>query len=179
MFQNLKKHLKIVHGNNLTQTAETIKEEEVSVAKRKEHDSKDASVGDPLLLNNITTDSLDNSSLLLPQTELMRLDLNGIENQNIMMETENLNLNVDNIINENVKQLDHFNFELNELESEQLICDICLKSFMKLKALIQHIEQHTGKFLCSECNMVNDHEKVSIKLFYLFSYSRYLLVKKI
>lgn len=164
----LKKHLKIVHGNNLTQTVETIKEAEITVAKKREQDSKDASVGGPLLLNSITTDSLDNSSLLLPQTDLMRLDLNGIENQNIMMETENLNLNVDNIINENVKQLDHFNFELNELEPEQLICDICLKSFIKLKALIQHIQQHTGKFLCHECNMVRKTKAVNKKLHYIF-----------
>ncbi|XP_018561356.1 PR domain zinc finger protein 15-like [Anoplophora glabripennis] len=150
----LKKHLKTVHGNNLKQTAETIKESEISNIKINEHDSKDTSVGGPLLLNNISADSLDNSSLLLSQSDLLKVDLNGIENQNIMMETENLNLNVDNIINDNVKQLDHFNFELKELESEQLICDICLKSFVKLKSLIQHLEQHTGKFLCHQCNMV-------------------------
>lgn len=131
-----------------------MKESEISISKIKELDTKDTSVGGPLLLNNITADSLDNSSLLLSQADLLRVDLKGIENQNIMMETENLNLNVDNIINENVKQLDHFNFELNELESEQLICDICLKSFGKLKSLIRHLEQYTGKFMCQQCNMV-------------------------
>ncbi|KAJ8940016.1 hypothetical protein NQ314_010847 [Rhamnusium bicolor] len=151
--QLLNKHLRFVHGNNLKKTTDSLKDAQIIVLNIKDKcDSKDISVGGPLLLNNITADSLDNSTLLLPQTDLSQFDLSGIENQNTLLENENLNLNVDNILNDNVKQLDHFNFEINEPEMEQLICDICLKSFIKLKSLVQHIEQHTGKYLCYECN---------------------------
>ncbi|KAJ8951838.1 hypothetical protein NQ318_019813 [Aromia moschata] len=153
--RHLNKHLRFVHGNTPKKSAETTKDPQVPAPKQKERESKETtSVGGPLLLNDIIPDSLDNSSLFLPQTDISQFDLSSIDNQNILLESDNLNLNMDNILTENVKGLEPFNFEINVPETGQLVCDVCLKSFVKLRSLIMHIEQHTGKFLCYGCNRV-------------------------
>lgn len=109
---------------------------------------KDTVVGGPLL-NDILTDSMDNTNLLLSQSGF---DI-SFTNENILMETDNLN--VDNLLmSENVKELDHFNFELAE-NQEQFVCDICLKEFSKLKQLYLHLNKHTGKYYCKTCHKVN------------------------
>lgn len=111
--------------------------------------NKDISVGGPLL-NDILGDSLDNSNLTLQQTDLNSLELNYIES-NILLDNENFNM--DNLLNENVKELDHFNFELKD-SVEDIVCDICLKVFTKLSNLIKHMVQHTGTFFCHTCKKV-------------------------
>lgn len=92
---------------------------------------------------------------MLVQTGSKPIELNSFSDHNNELETDNLNLSVDHILlTDNVKELDHFNFELNESESEQLVCDLCLKSFQKLRLLVIHLAQHTGKYTCLECNKV-------------------------
>ncbi|KAJ8979541.1 hypothetical protein NQ317_017689 [Molorchus minor] len=156
--EKLKKHLKFVHGSPPTVSVEKIKDTKIPISKAKDPNESKESVGGPLLLNDIIPDSLDNSNLFLAQsaqTDINHFDLNSMENQNILLENENLNLNVENIlITDNVKELGHFNFDIKEQETDRLVCDICLKSFAKLRSLIQHIELHTGKFLCHQCNKV-------------------------
>lgn len=143
--KGLKKHIKIVHSGSLKNTFDKTsktnfkKNEGISEKLKK----TDAVIGGPLL-NDVLTDSLDNSSIML-QTEISTFDL---ENQNILIESDNLN--VDNILNENVKELEHFNFEIKETE-EQFVCDICLKAFNKLKLLVQHLKKHTAKYFCYKC----------------------------
>lgn len=144
--KGLKKHIKIVHSSSLENTSDqncTVNINLNEILKEK----KDAEIGGPLL-NDMLTDSLDNSNIVLQQTEMSAFDL---ENQNILIESDNLN--VDNILNENVKEIEHFNFEIDKTE-EQFVCDICLKVFNKLRLLVQHLKKHTAKYFCSKCSKV-------------------------
>ncbi|XP_019869816.2 PR domain zinc finger protein 15 [Aethina tumida] len=143
----LKKHLKIVHSSQLVQNPSS-KEPNLTITKINPI-NKDISVGGPLL-NDILGDSLDNSNLTLQQTDLNSLELNYIES-NILLDNENFNM--DNLLNENVKELDHFNFELKD-SVEDIVCDICLKVFTKLSNLIKHMVQHTGTFFCHTCKKI-------------------------
>lgn len=103
---------------------------------------KDSLVGGPLL-NEVLTESLDNSNILLQQ-----FDIGNIDNTNMLLDSENLG--VDHLLTDNVKYLEHFNFDIDE-NQEQFMCDICLKSFCKLKLLVQHLKRHTGKYMCPHC----------------------------
>lgn len=125
---------------------------------------KDSVIGGPLL-SDILTDSLDNTSMLLSHTELSSFDLNCVGNQSMLLETENLS--VDNLFNENVKELDHFNFEIDE-NAEKFVCDICLKAFTKLQFLVQHLKKHTGKFACPRCLKVLVFMMIIIMFIYLY-----------
>lgn len=136
----------MVHSNIAINGSTTIEKPIVEMEKDNNND-KDALVGGPLL-NDILSDSLDNTNVLLQQTDF---DM-GLGNQNIMLETENLN--VDNLLSDNVKELDHFNFEIDE-NQEQFICDICLKEFPKLRSLILHLNKHIGKYCCHICKKVS------------------------
>ncbi|KAK5646832.1 hypothetical protein RI129_005296 [Pyrocoelia pectoralis] len=130
--KRLRRHMKEVH--NETTAIKVRKNTEADATKPKE-----LIVGGPLL-NDLLTDSLDNTNLILPNIEL---NLNVLEN-------DALNLSVDNLLNDNVKELDHFNFDITESQ-EQFVCDVCLKVFAKLKYLIQHLKKHTGRFTCGHC----------------------------
>lgn len=116
---------------------------------------KDSNVGGPLLLTDLDQDSLDTSNLMIDRTG-GKCELNTFSDHDNLLENEHLSLNVEGLLTENVKQLDHFNFELNEAEPEQLICDLCSKSFQKLKSLIIHLAQHTGEHTCLECKKVTE-----------------------
>ncbi|VEN42218.1 unnamed protein product [Callosobruchus maculatus] len=162
------KHMQIVHNKktklfNKENAAESYPLESVVTQKEQVTElpkTQDACLGGPLLLNNIASESLDNSGLMHFEQGMCNLLENenpmsqGVMNQSTMLESDNINLNVDSVLQENVKELDHFNFELGELETEQLICDVCLKMFTKLKYLLMHLESHTGKFICYDCNKV-------------------------
>lgn len=90
------------------------------------------------LINDAFTDSFD-----LPQNELNQVNLN-LDNQSLLFDTE------ENLDFGNVKDLDHFNFEIDD-NQKHFVCDICLKQFTKLKLLVEHLKAHTGRFLCSRC----------------------------
>lgn len=139
---------------------------------------KDSNVGGPLLLNDVDQESLDNTNLMLGQNVSKQIELNFVDQCNLL-ENEHLSLNVDSILlTDNVKAFDHFNFELNEPETETLVCDLCLKSFQKVNLLIRHLAQHTGKYTCVECNKVSganrfanrNFGKSSSTLFKIWSY---------
>ncbi|KAG5876662.1 hypothetical protein JTB14_027139 [Gonioctena quinquepunctata] len=147
------KHKKIVHNDDTVKVFESEKDLAPDPKKTLSSTPKDNSMGGPML-NEIMTDSLDNPSLVLPQNYLSEFDLSNIENQGKLLGNENLQLNTESILNENVKDLESFNFELKEPDNDQLMCDICLKSFKKLKLLILHMAQHTGRHTCHECNKV-------------------------
>lgn len=148
----MKKHLKIVHANDksLNTPKESNKETNTNLKFLSVNSTnRDALLGAPIL-NDMLTDGFESTNLLSQsQFEI------GLPNQNMLLEVENLN--VENIFNENERDLDHFNFEIDE-NKEQFICDICLKEFSRLKLLILHLNKHTGKYLCHSCH------KVSIKL---------------
>ncbi|CAG9829532.1 unnamed protein product [Diabrotica balteata] len=124
-----------------------------SIPSLPELQPKDACFGDPFLLTGLPSDNIDidNTTLILDSNQL---DLSGIQNQNGLFESENMNLNVEMILPENVKELDNFNFEISPNENEQPICDICLKTFKNSKALILHMNVHAGTFVCFQCNKV-------------------------
>lgn len=146
--KGLKKHIRIVHCSSFGKSHPTNKTGCKEIETVQENLKRcDTVIGGPLL-NDVLVDSLDNSSIMLQQTELDNFDL---ENQNILIESENLN--VDNILNENVKDLEHFNFEIDETD-ERFICDICLKAFSKLRLLVQHLKKHTAKYICYKCSKV-------------------------
>lgn len=102
---------------------------------------KDVALGGPLL-NDMFTDSSD-----LQQADLNQFDL-SMDNQNLLLDNDNLI--VENLLSENVKDLDHFNFEIDDGQ-KQFVCDICLKQFTKVKLLIIHLRHHTGDFMCYKC----------------------------
>lgn len=104
-------------------------------------------LGGPLL-NDVLTDSMDNTNLLLHQTDITRFDPHNMENN--LLDNDNLNLTVDNFIEDDD---DKFNFNIDE-DKDEYVCDICLKPFVKLKRLVQHLQKHTGKYTCSECLVV-------------------------
>nr|XP_023017751.1 PR domain zinc finger protein 15-like [Leptinotarsa decemlineata] len=139
------KHKKIVHSEDSSKKSEP--EADLSQNNSQLKMSKDNPLEGPLLSDNITIDSLDNPSLLLPQNYLIEFSLENIENQNHLLGNENLQLNSESIMN-----MDQFDFELKEPENDQLMCDICLKSFKKLRQLLLHMAQHTGRFSCHDCN---------------------------
>lgn len=158
-FQDLQNHVKIAHCAIMDIKQDTIPAKKIKITNKNivNNDSvaKDFYIGGPLLLTNLDQESLDNSNQMLGQTSSKQLELNSFIDHNNELENEHLNLNVDSILlTDNVKELDHFNFELNETESEQLVCDLCLKSFEKVRQLITHLAQHTGKHTCLECNKV-------------------------
>ncbi|XP_044268277.1 PR domain zinc finger protein 15-like [Tribolium madens] len=127
----LKNHLKIVHKMFMTSSSKTSK----SIVSPTKTDSRDVVLGGPLL-NDMFTDSSD----------LQQFDL--LDNQNLLLDSDNLT--VENLLNDNVKDLDHFNFEIDDSQ-KQFICDICFKQFNKMKLLIVHLRQHTGDFMCFKC----------------------------
>lgn len=141
-----------MHSNILVTSTES-KTDKLNARKQTEvRKTKDLVIGGPLL-NDILADSMDNSNMLLTQMELNSFDISVMGNQSSLLESENLS--VDNLLNENVKQLDHFNFEIDESQ-EQFVCDVCLKSFTKLRLLVQHLKKHTGKFTCHQCFKVGN-----------------------
>lgn len=146
--KGLKKHVKIVHSGSLGSTSEQINNSSINNNKIFPKENKrDCIIGGPLL-NDILTDSLDNSNIMLQQTEMTNFDL---DSQNILMEADILN--VDNILTENVKEIEHFNFEIDETE-ERFVCDVCLKAFNKLNLLVMHLRKHTAKYFCHRCSKV-------------------------
>lgn len=142
----MKKHVGLVHINkSITQISER---DETSQAARRKGNIKDSMLGGPLL-NDVLSDSMDNTNLLLQQTDISRFDMQTIE-KNVLLDSDNLNLSVENFIHDT----DNFNFNIDE-DKEQHVCDICLKPFSKLKRLVQHLQKHTGKYTCSECLVVS------------------------
>ncbi|XP_063902821.1 zinc finger protein 569-like [Zophobas morio] len=139
--KNLKNHMKFVHKVVFATTAPKPPKTVDAVAKTQ---CKDVALGGPLL-NDIFTDSSD-----LQQSDLNQFDLN-IDNQNLLLDNDNLT--VENLLNENVKDLDHFNFEIDDSQ-KQFVCDICLKQFTKVKLLIIHLRHHTGDFMCYKCSKI-------------------------
>lgn len=154
--------MKISHGSTTDMPQESVPAGKIKASKNilgKDSFIKDSNVGGPLLLTDVDQESLDNSNLILEQTVSKQLELNCFVDQYNILENENLSFNVDSILlTDNVKELDHFNFELKESETELLVCDLCLKSFHKLRLLIIHLAQHTGKYTCSECNKVSNKQ---------------------
>lgn len=130
--KSLRRHVKLEHTKPIVTSTRS------SILPLNNQKSKDV-VGGPLL-NDLLTDSLDNTNLVLPNIEL---NMNALE-------SDAMNLAVDNLLTENVKELDHFNFEIAESQ-EQYVCDICLKVFSKLYYLLQHLKKHTGRFTCGYC----------------------------
>ncbi|CAH1176122.1 unnamed protein product [Phaedon cochleariae] len=156
--QGYQKHMKIVHESDILITHEASPKENKphlaqSTKKSFTKISKDNCVGGPLL-NEVIGDSLDITTLDLPHTDTGAFDLNSMENQGSIFENENLNLNMESILEDSQKGLEHFNFELKESESEQFICDICLKKFKRLRYLVFHMDLHTGKHTCRLCYKV-------------------------
>ncbi|KAI4464477.1 zinc finger and btb domain-containing [Holotrichia oblita] len=141
--KGLKKHIKIVHANKTGLPINDNIENSQQIKKRK-NDIKDTMVGGPLL-NDMLTDSMDNTNLLLQQTDISRFDMHN----DILLDNDNLNLVVENYMPDD----DNFNFNINE-DKEEHICDICLKPFAKLKRLVQHLQKHTGKYACPECLVI-------------------------
>ncbi|KAI4464468.1 finger putative transcription factor family-related [Holotrichia oblita] len=141
--KGLKKHIKIVHANKTGLPINDNNENSQQIKKRK-NDIKDTMVGGPLL-NDMLTDSMDNTNLLLQQTDISRFDMHN----DILLDNDNLNLVVENYMPDD----DNFNFNINE-DKEEHICDICLKPFAKLKRLVQHLQKHTGKYACPECLVI-------------------------
>ncbi|EFA02991.2 hypothetical protein TcasGA2_TC010410 [Tribolium castaneum] len=129
--KGLNNHLKIVHKMLVTSSPKTSK----SVVTPPKTDCRDVVLGGPLL-NDMFTDSSD----------LQQFDL--LDNQNLLLDNDNLT--VENLLSDNVKDLDHFNFEIDDSQ-KQFICDICLKQFTKIKLLIVHLRHHTGDFMCYKC----------------------------
>ncbi|CAH0557098.1 unnamed protein product [Brassicogethes aeneus] len=153
-YKNLQKHMKLIHSTNRIKNAP--KETSSIPLIKGSMQCKDVSLGGPLL-NVILNDSLDNSNFLIQKNEeLNQFNLANIDNHNTLMDTENFN--VDNLLNDNVKELDHFNFELKDAE-EDIVCDICLKVFVSLRSLIRHLGLHTGKYFCKECNKIFSHKE--------------------
>ncbi|KRT78578.1 zinc finger protein [Oryctes borbonicus] len=140
--KGLKKHIKIVHANKSVISIDN--QSENTHLTKKRGDTKDAMLGGPLL-NDMLTDSMDNTNLLLQQTDISRFDMHN----DILLDNDNLNLAVENFIQDD----DNFNFNIDEDKVEH-ICDICLKPFAKLKRLVQHLQKHTGKYTCSECLVI-------------------------
>ncbi|XP_072378905.1 uncharacterized protein [Diabrotica undecimpunctata] len=143
-------HLRHTENNELLKQPSIIQK---SIPSLPELQPKDAYFGDPFLLTGLPSENIDidNTTLILDSNQI---DLSGIQNQNGLFESENMNLNVEMILPENVKELDNFNFEIAPNENEQPVCDICLKTFKNSKALILHMNVHAGKFVCFECNKV-------------------------
>ncbi|XP_072378904.1 uncharacterized protein [Diabrotica undecimpunctata] len=141
-------HLRHTENNELLKQPSIIQK---SIPSLPELQPKDAYFGDPFLLTGLPSENIDidNTTLILDSNQI---DLSGIQNQNGLFESENMNLNVEMILPENVKELDNFNFEIAPNENEQPVCDICLKTFKNSKALILHMNVHAGKFVCFECN---------------------------
>lgn len=99
--------------------------------------TKDVVLGGPLL-NDVFTDSLD-----LPQNEFSQFHPN-LDNQTLLLDNE------ENLDFGSVKDLDHFNFEIDD-NQKHFVCDLCLKQFAKLKLLVEHLKSHTGKYTCFKC----------------------------
>jgi hypothetical protein len=136
--KSLKSHLKIVHKMYFsTSQPKSSKNVESTINAP----CKDVALGGPLL-NDMFTDSSD-----LQQADLNQFDL-SMDNQNLLLDNDNLI--VENLLSENVKDLDHFNFEIDDGQ-KQFVCDICLKQFTKVKLLIIHLRHHTGDFMCYKC----------------------------
>lgn len=158
IFQDLQNHVKSVHSTILDIKPDITPTGKIKITNKNiNNDSlvKDLYIGGPLLLTSLDQESLDNSNPMLGQTGSKQLELNSFTDHSNELENDHLNLNVDSILmTDNVKELEHFNFELNESESEQLVCDLCLKSFQKVRLLIIHLAKHTGKYTCLECNKV-------------------------
>nr|XP_022918955.1 zinc finger protein 271-like isoform X1 [Onthophagus taurus] len=142
---SLKKHLHIVHGNAPPQ--KNLKKFDDKALNNNKNLGKDSMVGGPLL-NELLTDSMDNTNLFLQQN-IEDFDIQNIDNQNILLDGDSLNLGMDNLISDN----DNFNFDLSA-DQEEHVCDICMKPFNKLKQLIQHLQMHTGKYTCPKCLVI-------------------------
>uniref|UniRef100_A0A6P7F266 Zinc finger protein 62-like n=1 Tax=Diabrotica virgifera virgifera TaxID=50390 RepID=A0A6P7F266_DIAVI len=143
-------HLRNIETNELLKQPSIIQK---SIPSLPELQTKDAYLSDPFLLTGLPSDNIDmgNTTLILDSNHVV---LSGIKNENDLFESENMNLNVEMILPENVKQLDNFNFEIAPNENEQPVCDICLKTFKNKKMLVLHMNVHAGKFVCYECNKV-------------------------
>lgn len=150
--------MKIVHASNIDSVEHIPPLGKHTIIKKSSNNElslKDSNVGGPLLLTDLDQDSVDNPMPILGQSTSKQFELNSFGDNYNLLENEHLSLNVDSIfLTENAKELDDFNFELNETDSEQLVCDLCLKSFQKLNLLMVHLAQHTGKYTCFECNKV-------------------------
>lgn len=132
--------MKMAHPPTLSKPARTVSQSPPKSAK-----SKSQAVGGPLLNEIFTESDPDNPNLLLSSDVLGR-DLESDTFDNLLG---------DDSVN---KDLDQFNFEIEEKNTGQLlVCDICVKQFGKLPHFILHLKSHTGKFVCTIC------EKVSIK----------------
>lgn len=141
--------MKIVHGSRDLKHLTTGKKKVNKNIPNGEFLIKDSNVGGPLLVTELNQDSLDNSNQILIQTSSKQMEVNSFRDNSSLLEHEHLSLNV--LLPESSKDLVHFNFDLNESDSEQVVCDLCLKSFQKIKLLIIHLAQHTGKYTCLMC----------------------------
>lgn len=149
LLQKLRRHVQSKHKKGLHNLTNDSKATKMPPDKT---GNKDVLVGDPLL-NVLLNDSLDNTNLVMPNIELNQMGVtlgSTLESQSLLLESDSLNLNVDNLLTENVKELDHFNFEIGESQ-EQYVCDVCLKAFSKLHYLTQHLRKHTGRYTCQYC----------------------------
>ncbi|GJQ84102.1 hypothetical protein Trydic_g12077 [Trypoxylus dichotomus] len=141
--KGLKKHVTIVHANKSLIPVVTDQSDNTYLAKKRGY-TKDTMLGGPLL-NDMLADSMDNTNLLLQQTDISRFDMHN----DILLDNDNLNLAVENFIQDD----DNFNFNIDE-DKEEHVCDICMKPFAKLKRLVQHLQKHTGKYACPECLVI-------------------------
>lgn len=124
--------------------------------------SRDVTLGGPLL--NMCMDPSD--------LNLNQLDV-GLDTNNLLL-LDSDNLLVDNLLNDNVKDLDHFNFEIDD-NQKQYVCDICLKQFNKVRLLIIHLRHHTGDFFCFKCLKVKYSKYFSFsKIFFILHVTDFL-----
>ncbi|KAK9879634.1 hypothetical protein WA026_006699 [Henosepilachna vigintioctopunctata] len=136
--KSLKKHMNIVHNNNSLTKTESPK------IQSNQNIAKELSLGGPLLNNLEPIDNLDNSNLLVPSLNNLNEDFQNIGSEN---------LNFENLLTDNVRALDHFNFEIGDCQ-EEFVCDICVKTFTKLHYLVQHLKRHTAENFCINCKKI-------------------------
>lgn len=138
--KSLKKHMFFVHSNVTYATHIDLEKGRINNNKKT---ADTAGIGGPLL-NEI--DSMENSNVLLdhvlPPFEMVPSNL----------EIDSLNLGVDNILQ--VHETFDFPLPDNLAPAERFCCDICPKSFSKLRLLIVHMAAHTGDFVCGHCKTV-------------------------
>ncbi|XP_056632942.1 PR domain zinc finger protein 15-like isoform X1 [Diorhabda sublineata] len=157
--EGYQKHMKFLHSTDVTLDSSVQLNEKTNLTQncdiKLQNFPKDAYIGGPLLFNELLNDSMDNNGLTLNSNmDTNHMDLAVIENHNNLFDNENLNLNMEYILPDNEREMDNFNFELAPPDNEQFVCDICLKPFKHLKALIWHMNMHIGNFTCFECDKV-------------------------
>lgn len=130
----MKKHYSVVHKPMIV---ESLSKPDTTLQTTCNFATKDVVLGGNML-NDVFADRLD-----LPQNEFNHFNIN-LDNPSLLLDNE------ENLDFGNVKDLDHFNFEIDD-NQKHFVCDLCFKPFTKLKRLVEHLKAHTGKFLCFKC----------------------------